>query len=72
MAWRFGQHHPYALYHSLTPQLRPMEDPEGEPRPPLFPWRVKLFIYGLGMFANEVESQTGGGASGGRTQGRGG
>lgn len=59
-AWRYGEADPFALYHGLGADYRPLTDPSAPRRLPTFPGRVKLFIYGLGLYAHTEQTQQGG------------
>lgn len=58
MAWRYGNEDPYKLYNSLDDDYRPREG--GEPRPPLYPGRVRYFIYGMAQAAFEMDTELAG------------
>lgn len=55
-AWRYGGHDPYALQHMLSPDYRPLSDPEAPPEPPEFPSRLQTFLLGFAQFALKQES----------------
>ncbi len=54
-AWKASGADPYRLYNGLDEHYRPLSDPNGEPRPPQFPERVRQFIYACGAYARELE-----------------
>lgn len=56
LAWKHGGENPYQLFNGLGPDFRSWADPEGGPRLPPHPSRVRNVIYAFAAFANEVES----------------
>lgn len=46
---------PYRTFHGLTEDYRDPQHPDGDPFPPIFPWRVRAFIYGMALQAEEEE-----------------
>lgn len=41
------------MFHLLDSEYRPLGHPEEPPMPPAYPGRVKSFVYGCGLFAEE-------------------
>lgn len=55
--WRASGADPYRTYNGLDEQYRPLHDLTADPRPPLFPERVRVFLYACGVYARELEAQ---------------
>jgi hypothetical protein len=54
LAWRFGGADPYRLFHGLDENYVPFGG--GLPIPPPSPSRLRHFIYGCAMYAQEQEA----------------
>jgi hypothetical protein len=55
---------PYRLFNGLEQDYRPIGRPDEDPRPPLFPSRLRSMIYGFALIADrEAQAVAGGGAS---------
>jgi hypothetical protein len=66
LAWRYGGEEPYRLYNSLDSEYVPIEG--GERTPPLYPARLRYFIYGCAVAAFEEEAELAGAKISGRGQ----
>lgn len=60
LAWRYGHGEPYRIYNGLDRDYRPLGHPEQPARPPLFPSRLRHFVYGCGLYASELEARLAG------------
>ena len=60
LAWRYGGNDPYRTYNGLDEDYRPLGHPEEAPRPPIFPSRVRHFVYGCGLVAIANEGKLAG------------
>jgi hypothetical protein len=45
------------MYHGLDSSFRPLGRPEDDPSPPAYPERVKAFVYGCALFADEMDTK---------------
>ena len=66
LAWRYGGEDPYRTYNGLDEEYRPLGHPEEPPRPPTYPSRLRMFLYGCGIAAQDNESRLAGGKSSSR------
>ena len=57
LAWRYGGDDPYRTYNGLDQDYRPLGHPEESPRPPTYPSRLRMFLYGCGMAAYDNDSK---------------
>jgi hypothetical protein len=56
LAWKHGGLDPYRLFNCLRDDYRPLERPDQEPLPPVFPTRLRSVIYAFAAIA-EIEMQ---------------
>jgi hypothetical protein len=57
MAWRYGGHDPYRLFHMLDENYAPMGG--GPVKPPPYPTRLRCVIYGFSTVASEQDAKRG-------------
>jgi hypothetical protein len=55
LVWKASGTDPYRLYNGLDEDYRPLGDPTAPRRPPLYPERVRAFLYACGERAREME-----------------
>lgn len=55
LAWRFSGADPFATYHHLGSDYRPLGEPDAEPLTPLSARRHKAFIYACAAWCAEQE-----------------
>jgi hypothetical protein len=60
LAWRYGGEDPYRTYNGLDQGYRPLGHPEETARPPTYPTRLRMFLYGCGMVAHDNDSKLAG------------
>jgi hypothetical protein len=64
LAWRYGGEDPYRTYNGLDMDYRPLGRPQESPHPPTYPSRLRMFLYGCGLVAQETESRLAGAKTG--------